>query len=235
MGADPGSAALLASILGSSLIGGITAPTGQELTSFEGVPGADPAQMFGETKGLLGDYLSSLIDNAGQPVNMKTTVAPLPAFKGGALPMAIGAPAVDLNRYNPELRQTPGLQIPKRQLSVVDPSGTRRRTHYYDGPGTGNNPGPDNPNGPGVPPYVPPPPKGGPPQDPNDPPAYPRSLGPQPGTSTTMPVPPDGQGSDASAAAAAELLASLLGGDKGGLGIQGIPDPGQSLMAKRRL
>lgn len=233
---DPASIALMAGMMGSSLIGGITAPQGQQLTSFEGIPGADPAEMFGETKGLLSDYLNAMITQAGQPVKLNTTVAPLPIFKGGALPTSIGATALDPNRYSPSLRETPGTPIAKRTLSEVDPSATRRRTpNYQDGtsPGGTTDPGGvDHPDD-GRTPYTPPPPSGRtamPPPRPT-PTVAPRTLG---GDLVENPENPRRVVPDDQASAAAELLASLTGGGSGDInGMLDIPNVDQ--LAKRRL
>lgn len=151
--------ALISAMLGSSLIGGLTAPQGQQLQSFEGKGGNDPNQMMGETKGLMMDYLNTLIDTANSPAKINTTVNPLPSFKGGALPMAIAAPGMDANRLNPELRsKEPAAIMPKRRLSgSLDPSSGIVPTAPT--PGTGGAP----PPGQGQQPYV------GEGPDPNDP------------------------------------------------------------------
>lgn len=165
MGAAGGgqTAALIAAMMGSSLLGGLTAPQGQKMKSFQGQGGNDPGVMLAENKGLMEDYLNSLIDSANSPVTIKTTANPLPSFKGGALPMAIAAPGMDANRLNPELRtRQPNVTIPKRRLSGgMNPSGPG---------GSGYQPvaGMPNPNdvvngAPPVPPFV------GEGPDPNDP------------------------------------------------------------------
>lgn len=123
MGLDPASWALIAGMLGSSAIGGITAGDGQELDSFGGNFGIDPRTMMGESKGLLSDILGSLMEDAGSDTTIRTTVNPLPSFHGGALPMAISVPGMDANRLNPALRTTPGLKIPRRTLSGSPYSG----------------------------------------------------------------------------------------------------------------
>lgn len=118
--------ALLASVLGGQAISGALAPNGQELQSFGGSGDTDPKAMLSEGRGLLGDMLTSLMNDAARPVNLKTTVNPLPSFVGGGLPMPISAPGMDANRLNPELRSTPGLSIPRRRLTrgqVDFPSG----------------------------------------------------------------------------------------------------------------
>lgn len=116
MGMDPASLALMIGMIGSSAVGGITAPQGQKLQSFGGKAGIDPSQLLSEGKNSLTDYLSALVDNADQPVKIATTVNPLPNFRGGALPMAIAAPGMDPNRINPALRETPGFGMSKRTL-----------------------------------------------------------------------------------------------------------------------
>lgn len=117
MGMTGGEGALLAAMLGSSAIGGLTAPSGQELSSFEGVEGLDPRQMMGETKGMMGDLMQALTGLAGQDATINTTVNPLPSFTGSGLPMPISAGGMDPNRLNPDLRSKPGVTIPRRTLS----------------------------------------------------------------------------------------------------------------------
>ena len=213
-------AALAIGMIGSSLAGGLMAPEGQELTSFEGIPGADPAQMFGETKGLLSNYLNAMIKDAGQPVKLNTTVAPLPIFKGGALPTSISAGAVDPNRYSPSLRSTPGVEVAPTALSSVDATAPRRRTLNNGG---GNNLSPEDAeainearrkrNLNGLPPVRP-------------------GQG-YPGLGTEQQASTGGVGDD-QASAAAELLSSL--GEGGGMddAFQ-IPDVRQPGVPRRRL
>lgn len=141
-------AALIAAMIGSSLVGGITAPQGQKLKSYEGQGGMDPRQLMGESKGLLDDYLGALISNANQPVNLKTTVNPLPMFKGGPLPMAIAAPGADPARANHTLLSTPGLGIPKRTLSAPSADGSLRPGGNTDDPKNWIPPDPQGPHDP---------------------------------------------------------------------------------------
>ena len=106
-----GQAALPAALLGSSAIGSIFAPEGQELSSFEGRGNTDInpvnyAQGLGQT---LSSFLEMAMNEAAQPVTAQTTVAPLPSFGGGGLPFDIAVPAVDPNRLNASLRTKPGL------------------------------------------------------------------------------------------------------------------------------
>lgn len=119
MGADPATLSLILGMLGSSAIGGLTAPQGQQLKSFEGIDGIDPRTMLGESKGVLDDLLGSLIESANAPITMRTTVNPTPSFVGGGLPMAISSPGQDANRMNPALRtsEAPSI-IPRRRLST---------------------------------------------------------------------------------------------------------------------
>jgi hypothetical protein len=142
MGMTGAEGAMIAAMLGSSVLGGIMAPEGQELTSFEGIPGADPAVMFGEAKGQIGDYLGALLKLAGEPVTLNTSVAPLPAFRGGSLPMSIAAPAQDPNRTNVSRRSVPGVEIPRRTLSEVDPTPGAFRRRTPNSTDTGRSPRP---------------------------------------------------------------------------------------------
>lgn len=122
MGMDPKTIGLMAAMLGGSALGGITAPQGQKLQSFKGEGDLDPRTATHEAKAMLDDYLQGAISQATSPVNLRTTVNPLPNFVGGALPMAISAPGQDANRLNPALRSTPGAKIQRRRLSTDDPN-----------------------------------------------------------------------------------------------------------------
>ena len=117
MGMDPATIGMITAAIGGPMMGGLMAPEGQELQSFEGRGDLDPAKMMGEGRDMIGDLLSSLMDDAGKDVTMKTTVNPMPSFVGGSMPMPISAPGMDANRMNPALRTTPGLQIPRRRLT----------------------------------------------------------------------------------------------------------------------
>ena len=96
---------LPAAVLGSSIIGGLTAPEGQELSSFEGrEDGVGPTGAADEIWKHLQSYLTMALTEAQQPVGVRTTVHPLPSFSGGGLPFDIAAPAVDPNRLDASLR-----------------------------------------------------------------------------------------------------------------------------------
>ena len=100
-----GQAALPAAVLGSSIIGGLTAPEGQELSSFEGRDsGVGPTGAADEIWKHLQSYLTMALTEAQQPVSVRTTVPPLPSFGGGGLPFDIAAPAIDPNRADASLR-----------------------------------------------------------------------------------------------------------------------------------
>ena len=105
-------AGLAAATIGSTLIGGILAGDGQEVSSFEGDPELDPGMNAAQLKRGMGDYLQLAIAEAGKPDNIDTNVAPLPNFGGGGLPMNISAPAMDPARRNPERRTFAPVDIP---------------------------------------------------------------------------------------------------------------------------
>lgn len=130
-------ALLLSGILGGSALGGIFAPEGQKLQSFRDDGRTDPVTVGGEVKGLLADYLEYLQNRAEEPITLRTTVNPNPAFVGGALPFSVSAPGMDPNRINPELR-----------TRHINPSATfaRRRLELPD---TTFNPNPSDEEGPG--------------------------------------------------------------------------------------
>mgnify|MGYP001590395630 CR=1 FL=1 len=152
-----GAYAVPASLIGSSLLGGLFAPEGQELSSFEGIPGLDPRESLGEYKNLLNDYLQVALNEAGKPASVDTTVAPLPMIVGGGLPLtSISAPAHDPARRSPE----------RRTLTAPDLSGVTGPS-YVNAQAAGQLPGrrsriiprnPDQispkppPTGPGAPP-----------------------------------------------------------------------------------
>ena len=103
-----GQAALPLSMIGSAILASVTAPEGQELSSFEGTPGSitDPKPQAGNLAGYLNNYLQMSLDEATRPMTVNTTVHPLPSFSGGGLPFDIGAPAVDPNRLDASRRTT---------------------------------------------------------------------------------------------------------------------------------
>lgn len=141
-----GAAALPLAMIGSSAIGGLTAPEGQELQSFEGVSGADPRDAVSDFGGILADLFGASLDQVAEPVTLNTTFAPLPSYHGGGLPMPISAPAMDPNRLHPERKTIPGIQIPRRSLrsqgshaGQYQQAGATDGSGYFDGyaPGYG--------------------------------------------------------------------------------------------------
>ena len=114
-------------------MGGIFAPEGQELSSFENLPAPyrdlDPAIFADALKTGLSDYLSLAVSEAGRPVTVDTTAAPLPNFSGGGLPFTISAPAMDPGRRNPTRRTFAGPEIPATFAADV------RGTPTTPGPG----------------------------------------------------------------------------------------------------
>lgn len=154
MGAGAGAAAgtgagaagwpMMLAMLGSSAISGLMQPGAQEMDSFKGQAGIDPSVMLGEGKGMFGDVWSAMLDDLAQPTELKTTVNPLPGFKGGGLPMAIAAPGMDANRLNPELRSTPGMNIPRRTLTDATGENRRAQPRLTVGAGSNFNAGPSD-------------------------------------------------------------------------------------------
>lgn len=125
--------AAMMALAGSNALGGAKGGDGQEMSSFDTAEGRrmgiDPYTVAGEAKGMLGDTLNAFIDQANSPITLgeSTTVAPLPVFAGGGLPMAIGAPARDPGRQNPANRTLESsVSIPRRSLAGVDPNAPRR-------------------------------------------------------------------------------------------------------------
>lgn len=100
--------ALITSALGGSAMQNLGSG-GQELQSFEGEGDISPVSMLRQGKGVLQDWMTATMDRAGQPVNLQTTVQPLPSFSGGGLPFSIGAPGLDPNRDTGGARVIPRL------------------------------------------------------------------------------------------------------------------------------
>jgi hypothetical protein len=123
-----GEAAVPASLMASSVLGGIFAPEGQNLSSFESR--GQPLALAHDLRKGLGDYLQLAIEEAGKDVTVDTTVAPLPSFTGGGLPFPIGAPALDPTRRNPERRTLGAPEFPEGFMSLL----TERQTGGGEGP-----------------------------------------------------------------------------------------------------
>ena len=109
MGADPATMALMASILGSSILGGLMAPEGQELESFSRQGGdIDPRSMLRDARSGVLNVSEHATDRLNDPLLLETRVPSLPAFVGGGLPFAIAAPAQDQAYVNPAVAVSPG-------------------------------------------------------------------------------------------------------------------------------
>lgn len=118
MGAAAASAwPLIVGMIGSSAASGIFAPEGQEIATMEGEEGIDPGQLLGESKGLMSDYLTAILDSVSKGTELETRAPDLPSYVGGALPMAIAAPARDAGSS-----PTPGFSMKRRTLSEHDGS-----------------------------------------------------------------------------------------------------------------
>lgn len=115
MGLGGGDLALLLGTIGAGAASGLTAPQGQKLSSFAGTD-VDPTKLLSGAQTQLSSLFSDLLARAESPVEIKTTVPPLPSFVGGGLPMAIAAPAMDPNRLNPALRTSSGFGPQPRSL-----------------------------------------------------------------------------------------------------------------------
>ena len=158
--------ALMIGLAGSSLMSGKGGGDGQELSPFEG--DLDPNQIAGQLKGGLTDYLKAAIAKANEPVRLNTTVAPLPNFTGGGLPMDISAPAMDPNRRDPSRRTfSTGAELnldnffdyqvpPPGGGSGLRPDGTGPPVDLQGGhPGHPQGPGEPDESGPYSPGYAP--------------------------------------------------------------------------------
>lgn len=139
-----GAAALPIAMMASGALQGMLTPSPQEMDSFKGMEGIDPSQMLGEGKGMFSDVWGAMLDDLNQPTELKTTVNPLPSFKGGGLPMAISAPGMDANRLNPALRSTPGMNIPRRTLTDATGENRRAQPRLTVGAGSNFNAGPSD-------------------------------------------------------------------------------------------
>ena len=134
---DPGTATIIA-MLGTQFLGKALGSDGQDLSSFEGKGTVDPIGTATRVEQGLRDYLNMALREAEQPVNVKTTVAPLPMFGGGGLPFDIAAPAIDPNRADASFRSNPGLDV----------TGTERFPLFPRPGGFGTNGPVYNPGGP---------------------------------------------------------------------------------------
>ncbi len=100
MGLDPATLALIGT-LGSSVIGGLTAPGAQELFSFEGEtfgeggPSLDPRSLLGGALSGVARLGGRLTEMAEQPIQLQTRAQDVPFFFGGDLPFPIGLTASD--------------------------------------------------------------------------------------------------------------------------------------------
>lgn len=89
---DPASAMILSSIImgGTSIAGGLMAPEGQELSTFEGTE-ADPTQLLSHIIKQIGGQYQQSATRAQESVQLPSSfVQGLPTFTGGGLPMPIG-------------------------------------------------------------------------------------------------------------------------------------------------
>lgn len=98
MGLDPATLALIGT-LGSSIVGGLTAPGAQELFSFEGEDfgGAslDPRDLLGGALSGVARLGGRLTEVAEQPIQLQTRAQDIPFFFGGDLPFPIGLTGSD--------------------------------------------------------------------------------------------------------------------------------------------
>lgn len=91
MGMDP---VTLGAIImaGGAVASRVTAPQGQQLSSFEGANSElDPHHTLAEAKHAIEQTFSAVAQHASQPVDMSDAyVQNLPSFTGGAMPMPVG-------------------------------------------------------------------------------------------------------------------------------------------------
>lgn len=146
MGMDPVTQAAIIGAIGRTA-GGIFAPQGQQLSSFENAGSLDPHATLSEAQNMLRGVFGGALARAGQPVDLSHAyVQDLPSFTGGGLPMPIGATG-SWNKNAPAASSggtggTSSLFAPQMPPGTV--AGQTR------GPGPGN-PDPSDPGGSGLP------------------------------------------------------------------------------------
>jgi len=99
MGMSPAAMQMLGMIgagVGGPVLASMFAPEGQELQSFQDVPGLRPTDFLGQSRDLMGELGGLLSDRASQPVSLPSAYVQQPgAYAGGGLPMPIGVVGED--------------------------------------------------------------------------------------------------------------------------------------------
>ena len=139
---------LLLAVMGSSVLGGLTAPEGQELESFSGDAEIDPRQMLRDARGGVLNVSEHAASQLNDPLLLETRVPSLPAFTGGGLPFAIGAPAQDQAYVNPAVAVSPGRAMRRplpggHETREAEPSSPPGRPGPPDRPPSSGQPGDD--------------------------------------------------------------------------------------------
>lgn len=139
-------------MLGSNAISALAAPEGQELQSFEGIPGLAPGEIMGDARDLIGELGSVLSQRASQPIQLRSAYAQQPpVYTGGGLPMPIGLSGVDPALADPSLLSLPGVDtsaLTSRFQNLIMPAAGR--PPGTGAPGPGPRVGHNNPPGSGV-------------------------------------------------------------------------------------
>lgn len=101
---------MLGAGIGGPVLASMFAPEGQELQSFQDVPGLRPTEFLGRTRDVMSELGQLLSDRAGQPVSLPSAyVQTPPAYTGGTLPMPVGVNAQDPAFLDRSMLTRPGL------------------------------------------------------------------------------------------------------------------------------
>lgn len=121
---------MLGAGIGGPMLSAMFAPEGQELQSFQDVPGLKPTDFLGQTRDLMGELGGLLSDRASQPVSLPSAYVQQPgAYTGGGLPMPIGVVGQDPALENPDLLTRPGMDTTRlgqmfRRGMIMPPAGS---------------------------------------------------------------------------------------------------------------
>jgi hypothetical protein len=144
----------MAGMLFGPMLGGLTAPEGQELSSFEGKGAIDPVNMLNHVNDLIGRIGQGVTDRAATPVSVPSAYVQQPGvYTGGGMPMPIGLVGMDPALSNPSLLNLQGMGQFQNIFNGV-PSGNNPTNpipkDWPDNPDDPNDPGGDH----GIPPWM---------------------------------------------------------------------------------
>lgn len=106
----------------SGLLANLTAPEGQQLSTYEGIPGINPIDMLKSSTQAIKALTGLASQNLSEGIHLPSAYAQdLPTFTGGGLPMPIGVTARDPAARNPGLRSLGGLGEGGRSIADAPP------------------------------------------------------------------------------------------------------------------